>query len=198
MKNIYFLIFFLLMSCTNINRTYLCGDRECLDKKEYKSYFEKNLVIEMKISSKNKSKKTIDLVVLNSNQKIKSETKKEIFFKTFTNTEKQQIKEQKKLLKLKRKEAEKFKKNKTKNERKKAKKLIKITKAKNKEKNKSQTLISSVQKKKDNIQSKQKGNNINTNNNKICVNVEDCEIDKITNLLLKKGTDKDFPDITSK
>ena len=198
MKNIYFLIFFLLISCTNINRTYLCGDRECLDKKEYKSYFEKNLVIEMKISSKNKSKKTIDLVALNSNQKIKSETKKEIFFKTFTNTEKQQIKEQKKLLKLKRKEAEKFKKNKTKNERKKAKKLIKITKAKNKEKNKSQTLISSVQKKKDNIQSKQKGNNINTNNNKICVNVEDCEIDKITNLLLKKGTDKDFPDITSK
>jgi hypothetical protein len=198
MKNIFFLIFFLLISCTNINRTYLCGDRECLDKKEYKSYFEKNLVIEMKISSKNKSKKTIDLVALNSNQKIKSETKKEIFFKTFTNTEKQQIKEQKKLLKLKRKEAEKFKKNKTKNERKKAKKLIKITKAKNKEKNKSQTLISSVQKKKDNIQSKQKGNNINTNNNKICVNVEDCEIDKITNLLLKKGTDKDFPDITSK
>ena len=80
MKNIYFLIFFLLMSCTNINRTYLCGDRECLDKKEYKSYFEKNLVIEMKISSKNKSKKTIDLVALNSNQiqrnnKLKSKRK---------------------------------------------------------------------------------------------------------------------------
>ena len=186
------------MSCTNINKTYLCGDRECVDKKEYKSYFEKNLVIEMKISSKNKSKKTIDLVALNSNQKTKSEIKKEIFFKTFTKTEKQQIKEQKKLFKLKSKEAEKFEKNRIKSERKKAKELIKITKTKNKEKNKSQTSINSVQKKKDNIQLKQKANNINTNNNKICVNLEDCEIDKITNLLLKKGTDKDFPDITSK
>ena len=32
----------------------------------------------------------------------------------------------------------------------------------------------------------------------VCEKIENCDIDKITELLIKKGKEKDFPDITSK
>jgi len=42
-------------------------------------------------------------------------------------------------------------------------------------------------------------NNIKTKNTtSICSDVIDCDIDKITEFLIKRGKEKDFPDITSK
>ncbi len=194
MKNFYIFIFLFLLSCSSYNKTFMCGDRECVDKREYKSYFEKNLTIEMKISNK-KEKKSVNLVELNSKVIKKEKTKKNIFSKTFKNQDKKEIKEQKKLAKIKEKELIKIRKKQIKAERKKTKKLIKLTKLKNKEKENQKLLNKPRINKNDNKLSKK----INeTNTKEICNILKNCNIDEITNLLLKKGTAKDFPDITTK
>ena len=56
MKFFYLLAFFLLVSCVSTKKTYLCGNRECLDKKEFNEYFSENLSVEL-MSNNKKSKK---------------------------------------------------------------------------------------------------------------------------------------------
>ena len=60
----FLLVFLFLFSCSNKNKVFLCGDHECIDKKEMKEYFAKNLAIEVKTREINK--KRIDLVKLNT------------------------------------------------------------------------------------------------------------------------------------
>ena len=43
----------------------MCGDRACLDKKEFKEYFAKNLIVEIKLKDSKKNS-NFDLVQLNS------------------------------------------------------------------------------------------------------------------------------------
>ena len=47
---IFNLIFFIfLLSCgTLTKKEYVCGDRPCIDKKEFEEYFAENLIVEIK------------------------------------------------------------------------------------------------------------------------------------------------------
>lgn len=198
MKNFYLLFFFLFLSCVNYNKTYLCGDRECIDKKEYRSYFEKNLIVEVKINNKNKKKNTVDLVALNSPEKSNEKIKKKSFLKKNDNSKKKAIKKELRIKKLKQKELNKIQKKQIKQERKKAKELIKITKLKNKKKEKKKLFDNEIKKNSNDNKLSEKLDKKDIDSDKICADIKNCEIEKITNLLQKKGTVKDFPDITSK
>ena len=35
------------MQCSTVKKVYVCGDRPCIDKKEFNEYFAKNLTIEV-------------------------------------------------------------------------------------------------------------------------------------------------------
>ena len=65
MKYIYIFFFISLFSCGSSNQTYICGERKCIDKKEFKNYFAKNLTVEV-LDKKKDKKKAIDLVKLNT------------------------------------------------------------------------------------------------------------------------------------
>ena len=52
-----FITFFLLYSCSNNKGVYWCGDHACVDNKERKEYFKKNMTVEIKKTNKNKKKK---------------------------------------------------------------------------------------------------------------------------------------------
>ena len=47
-KIIYLLIILFIYSCSNKKEVYWCGDHACVDKKERKAYFKKNMVIEIR------------------------------------------------------------------------------------------------------------------------------------------------------
>ena len=65
MKNLLIFSFVLLISCsTNVKKVHMCGDRECVDRKEADEYFSRTLVSEIKILN-NKEKKESDLIELN-------------------------------------------------------------------------------------------------------------------------------------
>ena len=49
-------------------KVFICGDRECINKKEAKRYFEENLSFEVKIIEK-KNKAFVDLVEQNKRKK---------------------------------------------------------------------------------------------------------------------------------
>ena len=62
-----YLCLFLLLSfasCVNGQKTYMCGERACIDKKEFKQYFAENLIVEIQ-TIKDKKKTSVDLVKLN-------------------------------------------------------------------------------------------------------------------------------------
>ena len=56
MKYIYVFFFLILISCSASRNSYVCGDRPCIDKKEFNEYFAKNLIIEIE-PKKTKKKK---------------------------------------------------------------------------------------------------------------------------------------------
>ena len=74
MKTIYLIFFLLILSCNSIKKEYVCGDHPCLDKKEFKEYFSKNFIVEIKSENKNKNKKS-DLVKLNTESPDKQKKK---------------------------------------------------------------------------------------------------------------------------
>ena len=67
------LILFFFTACSSNKIVFICGDHECIDKKEAKEYFEKNLSIEVKTFEK--PDHYLDLVELNK-KKIEKKTKK--------------------------------------------------------------------------------------------------------------------------
>ena len=73
MKFIYLFFILLLVSCGSVKKTYVCGKNDCLDKKEYKDFFDENLSVETKLISK--KKKIVDLVQLNTKKNYKQTDK---------------------------------------------------------------------------------------------------------------------------
>ncbi len=56
MKIIFFFIFLFLASCSNLTKEYVCGDRPCVDKKDFNQFFAETLTVET-IDQSNKKKK---------------------------------------------------------------------------------------------------------------------------------------------
>ena len=139
----YLLIFLLFItSCTSTKRVFICGDHECINKEEARLFFEQNLSIEVKIIQKEKED-YFNLVRLNTQN---SDDKKNIRI-------------------VKRNKNKKIKKL-TKNEIVERKKEIKDIKEKLKKEN---------------------------NNSNI---IEKCDIDEISKYLINKGKNKDYPNIS--
>ena len=166
--------FILLISgCSNVKKTYWCGDHPCINKKERKAYFKKNKVLEIKeVNKKNKKEisdldKIIKQAHLNEKKRIKDE---KILKKEAKLEKKRKIKEQKKLAKLAREEQKK--------KLKKQKKQVKKTKITNKK---------SYIKKKPNIQ---KDKNIQSQ-------IEVTDFEKIVNMIKEKNMSKSYPDINN-
>jgi len=214
-KLFYCLILIFLVSCTTIKKEYVCGDRPCVDKKEFNEYFTKNLSIEIKTPQK-KNNKFIDLVKLNTNslntnknistskhdKKIKNNNEKRKL-----KAEKIRILEERKIKKAEEKLYAKKAKIKAKEEKQKIK-LFKIENKVNKENNLKIDKKKQVKKiidkpvvMKNNKKSKENKEFITRtsktqNTNNICADINDCDINKIVEILSKKGKEKPFPNIT--
>ena len=213
MKYFYFLFIIMFISCSASKKTYVCGDRPCIDKKESKEYFAKNLSVEIK---KNKSKKNSSINLIELNTKgfyTNNKTSKDIINnkKLIKTQQKTIIKEQKTRLRYERKRKKTEEMNRAKEE----KKLAKLNK-KNKNnvifdssnvENKNKFLEKPIKILNENSpQTKKKSSNEiqifesikSKKQQSICEKIEGCDIDKIAELLIKKGNEKSFPDITSK
>ena len=212
MRFIYLIFFLITLSCSTSKKSFVCGDHPCIDKKEFNEYFSKNLIHEIK-KKKKKKKKNIDLVNLNKEFLEKKNNNK----KNSKKVTRFKAKEEKKKIKAAKTKLLKERKLKKIAEKKKTKKsdiINKISKIKKNDKKILKNEISNnrvsndniVDKisplKKDNLIKKTKKNiSINTlkseNVKSICAEIKDCDIDKITELLTKKGQNKPFPNITS-
>ena len=172
MRFFLFIIFLFLFSCSNkVTQVYICGDHPCVNKKEMKEYFDNNISIEVfSIIPDKENKKKFTLVDLNlmkdGDNKDKKKSKNLSSVKNKEDVKKI-IKKRKKLAKLKLKE------NKVK-EQKKVDKTSKI-KSKNVFKGKKREPITFV---------------------RICKNLEECDINKISKIIMDMGKKKSFPDIT--
>lgn len=173
-KKIFILLFFILLSsCSNKKQVFICGDHECINKKEMKAYFKENLYIEVAtIEKKSKKKETFDLVKLNiSTQKNENNikiTSKDIR-KLNKSEKKQKIKEMK-IIEKKKKKEEKSK-----------KKLVQLNKNK--------------------IQSIKKTKITNREIIKVsdyCEDISNCDIDEIGDLILQNNKTKKYPDINKR
>ena len=169
----------LIVGCSYGKQTFICGDRECVNKKEANDYFKKNLSIQVKVK-KSKTVESFDLVYLNTNSEIKKNIKDtNPIIKILSNNEKKTIT---KNIKNQIKIEDKLKKKKIKDE----KKIAKL-----------------VEKKRINKINQNKKVKVVNTNKKInlkdaCPIIENCDIDKITKILLIKGREMDYPDITCK
>ena len=150
-------------------RVYICGDHPCVNNKEVKDYFDNNISIEVyTISSSKKKDENFSLVDLNL-LRDKLITKNEIIITKKKKKINEQIKQRKKLAKLK---IEKFEKKKD---------------VKNDTKIQDNTLKKEIIKK-NNEPSK-------FTFVRICKNLEECDIDKISKIIMDIGKEKDFPNI---
>ena len=213
MKYFYFLFILMFISCSTSKKTYVCGDRPCIDKKESKEYFTKNLSVEIQ---KNKSKKNSSISLIELNTKgfdTNNKTSKDIIDnkKLIKKQQKTIIKEQKTRLRYERKRKKTDEMNRAKEE----KKLAKLNK-KNKNnvifdignvENKNEVLVKPIKVLNENRSQTRKKNSKemqifesvkSKKQQSICEKIEGCDIDKIAELLIKKGSEKSFPDITSK
>ena len=167
--------------CSKSKTVFICGDHACINKAEAEQFFEENLTIEVKVID-NKKPKNVDLVEINleSNQESKkmiSVTNKKQTNKKLKVLSKEEIKDKKKEVNIKRKKVKKLNK----------KKVYETKKTKDKP-NKQNSIIESK-------------DVVNTENKKItdiCILLEKCNIDEISKHLVKQGMKKKFPDITSK
>ena len=172
MRFFLFIIFLFLLSCSNkITQVYICGDHPCVNKKEMKEYFDNNISIEVfTITPDKKNKKKFTLVDLNlmkdDDNKDKNKSQNLSSVKSKEDVKKI-IKKRRKMAKLKLKE------NKIK-EQKKVDKVSKI-KSKNILKDKIKEPITFV---------------------RICKILEECDIDKISKIIMDMGRKNPFPDIT--
>lgn len=159
-------------SCSKPKVVLICGDHVCINKDEAQQFFEENMSIEVKIVD-SKEKKEINLVELNlmnntekKNIIVSKKGKIERDIKILTNDE-----IEKKKLEINQK---------------------KIAKKVSRKVNTKKTFDKNI-KKKETIINNEKSQEIFN----ICLYIEnDCNIEEISKYLLKKGSDKDFPDIT--
>lgn len=204
MKFFYFLGLLFIVSCSYSKKTFICGDRACLNKTEANNYFKKNLSIEVEIKKSN-TINSYDLVYLNTNTQPKSKIKNNnsIIKILNKNDKKNAIKNLKKKIKIE-KEIEK---KKIKNEKKLAKliekKRNKLMKQKNKTLiNQKETntnkfnIVDKVVKFKNTKKITQAKKTINIKS--ACPIIDNCDIDKITKNLLIEGKSKDYPNLSFK
>ena len=179
--NKFLIIIFIIIfqSCTKPKTVLICGDHVCINKNEANQYFEENLSLQVKIVDA-KRKENFNLVELNLKK----------------NPEKKQIsiikkeKTKKKLKSLSDKEISEIKDNIKKKKKIKKEKITKTIVKKEERKFKAS-----------NIKEKpKKSTNVNKNNNVIdvCTILDKCSIDEISKYLIKIGTKRDFPDITTR
>ena len=196
MKCIYLIFLLLLISCSTVKKDYVCGDHPCKSKKEFDNYFSKNLIYEIKSNTKSKNH-NIDLVIANmqsNDEKIKNRINykrdKRINKKKLAKVKNDKVLKKRKIEKITKKN--KIGKNATKNQ------------ISNNRESDAELVAKTSLAKKNNILTKKTTENtlINSVKNKniksICDQFENCDIDKIAELLIKKGRDKPFPNITSK
>lgn len=170
MRIILLLSLFLFISCAKNNSVLICGDHECINKSEAKQYFENNLSIEVQIKTKNKEV-SYDLVDLNLSDKQNIQILKKDRKKIVRKLSKKEIKKKKKELK-------------------------------NKKKTKKNDL-SKINKKRVNIPKEIKTTKKLLNNSSyisedICQKLKNCDIDSITNYLIKLSNEKNYPNISLK
>ena len=183
MKNILiFLLVLLLQGCVKPKTVLICGDHVCINKEEANQYFEENLSIEVKILD-SKQKKKIDLVELNLNSSPDEKKRITLFKKNKTNNtikelSNEEIKNKKKKIKQRKKEAKKANKNKI-NQKKRKDKVFKEEKVQ-----------------KDILLINKPVSKTNEEVVDICTILKKCNIEEISSYLLKKGKEKNFPDIT--
>jgi hypothetical protein len=203
MKNIFFFIFILLVGCSSINKVYMCGDRPCIDKKEFKKYSVETLTIEIQPIN-DKKNNTMDLAKLNieNNAQLNDNNRKNV--KAKIKAEKMRLKNEKIRIKNEKTELKKVRKFRE-NEEKKLSKLTKKTDEKklskltnkdahmNKENQKKQIVNSN----KDETIIKDASDNNKNDIQSICKIISDCNIDEIAEILTQKGRKKNFPDITA-
>jgi hypothetical protein len=211
MKFIYLIFFFLILSCSTVKKVYVCGDHPCIDKKELNEYFSKNLTIEIK-SQQNKKNKVIDLAKLNT---VPLDKKKNdnINYKKINKMKKKEEKikskvEQKRLL-----NERKIKEKELKIQAKEKAKIAKMSKFNDKNKKNTNNQTNNNRKKLISVNNKKliqektntvklSKNNISINTQKknktksICDDVKNCDIDQITDMLIRKGKNKPFPDLS--
>ena len=215
MKFIVILSILFLVSCSSGKKVFICGDRECINKKEAETYFAKNLSLEIKIY-KDKKVKTYDLVKLNTDDNYKKENlnngvkmDSRALSKKKRETIKKKLADEKKLVKLKKKQEKQRLKDlkKIQNQKKiEQKKLAKIKLKKEKKKlQKEKKLVkatqNSLKEKKITKETKQDKVNQEINNQivqyeEICSLLNKCEIDEISDFLMKIGKNKDYPNLS--
>ena len=168
MKLLLVLLTFMLYSCSTSKSVLICGDHECINKEEAKLFFEENLTIEVKVITKNKEK-NFSLVKMNLEKE--SENIKIIKSKN------------KKIVRKLSKDEIKLKKNEIKEKKNRTKKISA---------NKNEKKIEPVS----SIKIEKSLNNKNPSN--ICSILEKCNIDTISDYLIKQSLSKDYPNIASK
>ena len=181
-KFIFLIPLLILYSCSKPKTVLICGDHNCINKKEAQQYFEENLSIEVKIINRNNTE-VYDLVELNlknNNEKrevnISQKEKTDKDLKILTPSEINKIKKE------------------IKNKEKRKKTVKKRIVYQSKEK----PIISHNTDKrtnKDLIVKKNNNKNI-LNNIDVCTILEKCSIDEISKYLIKQGKKKNFPDLT--
>ena len=167
--------------CSKPKTVLICGDHVCINKAEAEQFFEENLTIEVKVIDSKEPKK-IDLVEINLELNQESKKKISVTNKKQTNKKlkvlsKEEIKDKKKEVNIKRKKVKRLNK----------KKIYETKKVKDKPNNQNNMIVSK--------------DPINTQNKKIadiCILLEKCNIDEISKHLVKQGINKKFPDITSR
>ena len=211
MKFVYLIFFILILSCSTVKKDYVCGDHPCVDKKEFNEFFSKNFIVEIK-PQKKKNIKQNDLVRLNTeslNSKKNDNKYDKINRKIKAKKDKEELKKEKKRLLTERKN----KKIEEKNKALERKKIAKYSKSKSKNKNLTTSKVdqkettSLIYSKKTSDEKKSiveiSKSNISVNTDKIknvksiCAEIKDCDINEIADLLIKKGKNKPYPNITS-
>ena len=168
MRLLLVLLTFMLYSCSTSKSVLICGDHECINNEEAKLFFEENLTIEVKVITKNKEK-NFSLVKMNLE-------------KESTNIKILKSKNKKIVRKLSKDEI-KLKKNEIKEKKNRTKKVSA---------NKNEKKIEPVS----SIKIKKSMDNKNLSN--ICSILEKCNIDTISDYLIKQSLSKDYPNIASK
>tara|TARA_Y100001970_G_C14191209_1_gene835502 strand:+ start:29 stop:580 length:552 start_codon:yes stop_codon:yes gene_type:complete len=177
--SIFLLVF--LSACNKPKVVLICGDHVCVNNSEAEQFFEENLTLEVKLIDKKKFKET-DLVQLNlksnNDKKVinilpKKDTKQKL--RILSDKE---IKEKKAIIKNKKK----FKDQNLRKVKKSKKKQEKPYKRKIKDTNNNIKVV----------------NNLNNGIADICLILNKCDINEISQYLIKKGKNKQFPDITNR
>ena len=171
MKIIFLFIFLLLNSCTaKQSQIYICGDHPCVDKNEMRDYFKNNISIEVyTVTSEQEKKQSLDLVELNL-------LKEDLNKRNKINNSLSKKENQKKLKKIL-------------DERK------KLTKLNVKEQEPKKTTPKKITELKKTSKPKKKSS---VRFVRLCKNVEECDIDKISKIIMDMGREKPFPDISKK